>query len=318
MKTKTARNPQTQKRSLRLFFTGLSMGLADLVPGVSGGTIAFLFGIYEELLYTIKLVTGKVPKLLLKGRVRKASALIPFRFLLPLGLGIVAAIFGLVQVVTYLLDTQPVLVWALFFGLVLGSAYVVSGRITKWNLRRMLLLVLGFFVTFVIVGLPSMNGSAAPLAIFATGAIAITAMILPGISGSLIMVLLGQYKIIINAVAERDFAILVTFAAGAIVGLAVFVRLLSWLLKHYHMAVIAFLIGVMAGSLRRIWPWQITSVNDTVTNILPSFDLALLIAVLLMILGFAVVVVLERLGIAAEHDDIDTKAFKEEFADNAG
>src|SRR5690606_8423552 len=158
-------------------------------------------------------------------------------------------------IVSYLLETQPVLVWALFFGLVLGSVAVISRRVTKWTGRRLLLVALGFAITFVVVGLPSTNGSEAPLAVFGTGAVAITAMILPGISGSLIMVLLGQYEVIINAVTDRDLGLLAMFAAGAILGLAAFVRILTWLLKRYHLAVIAVLIGVMAGSWRRIWPW---------------------------------------------------------------
>jgi putative membrane protein len=309
---------KSKRRELRLFLTGLTMGLADLVPGVSGGTIAFLFGIYDELLYTVKLMTGKIPKLMLAGKLKQSLRLLPFAFLLPLGLGLATAIFGLVHLVSFLLETQPVLVWALFFGLVLGSACIVSRRITTWTLRRILLLVLGFVVTYVIMGLPSMDGNAAPLAVFATGAIAITAMILPGISGSLIMVLLGQYETIINAVADRDFFILAVFAAGALVGLALFVRLLTWLMKHYHLAVIAFLVGIMAGSLRRIWPWQASDASGGVANVLPEVEWALLATTLLMCLGFAVVVLLERVGIAREHDDIDTREFREELEEIEG
>lgn len=318
MPTPKTKEIQVPKRKLRLLFTGLTMGVADLVPGVSGGTIAFLLGIYDELLYTIKLVTGKIPKLLLAGKFKEAFRLIPFGFLLPLGLGIGIAIFGLVQVVSFLLDTQPVLVWALFFGLVLGSSYVVSRRITKWTVQRGLLLILGFTLTFLLVGLPSIGGSAEPLAVFGTGAIAITAMILPGISGSLIMVLLGQYEIIIHAVASRDFLTLGIFAIGAIIGLALFVRLLTWLLKHYHMAVIAFLIGVMAGSLRRIWPWQTADSAGNAVNILPTIDLMLLWAILLAVVGFAIVFILERIGVAREHTDINTREFKKEFKEIEG
>ncbi|MBM3210466.1 DUF368 domain-containing protein [Candidatus Saccharibacteria bacterium] len=310
--------PAPEKRKIRLFITGLTMGIADLIPGVSGGTIAFLFGIYDELLYTIKLVTGQVPKLILAGKLKQAFSLIPFSFLLPLGIGIVLAIFGLVHIVSFLLETQPTLVWALFFGLVLGSVYIVSRRITQWTVRRSLLLILGFALTFIIVGLPSIGGSDAPLALFATGAIAITAMILPGISGSLIMVLLGQYETVISAVADRNFATLVFFAAGAIIGLALFVRLLTWLLKHYHFAVIAFLIGVMAGSLRRIWPWQSTDTSGAVSNILPQLEVSLLWALLLMVAGFVIVIILERIGVAKEHDDIETQDFKQEMKEIEG
>jgi putative membrane protein len=309
---------EAENRKARLFFTGLTMGLADLIPGVSGGTIAFLLGIYDELLYTIKLMTGQVPKLILARKFKQAYSLIPFGFLIPLFGGIALAIFGLAQVVSFLLETHPVAVWSLFFGLVLGSAFVVSRRITKWTVRRSLSMLLGFVVTFVVVGLPSVGGSNSPLAILGTGAIAITAMILPGISGSLIMVLLGQYKVIIDAVANRDFAILAIFAAGAILGLALFVRILTWLLKHYHMSVIAFLVGVLAGSLRRIWPWQNIDANNNMTNILPSIDGQFLWAVLLTVAGFMIVIILERVGIAKEHDDINTQDFKKEFKEIEG
>lgn len=309
---------QPKKRTTRLFFTGMTMGIADLVPGVSGGTIAFLFGIYDELLYSIKLITGQVPKLLLAGRFNQAWQIIPLKFLLPVASGILLSIFGLVKIVSYLLETQPVFVWALFFGLVAGSVYAVSRRISKWTLRHGLLLGLGFVLTYIIVGLPAIGGSVSPLAIFATGAIAITAMILPGISGSLIMVLLGQYQVVIKAVAERDFVVLGFFALGAIVGLALFVRLLGWLLKHYHFAVIAFLIGVMAGSLRRIWPWQTLDEIGNSVNVLPDISVQFALAVLLAVLGFVIVYVLERAGIATEHDDIDTKEFKKEMQEIEG
>ncbi|HMR55383.1 MAG TPA: DUF368 domain-containing protein [Candidatus Doudnabacteria bacterium] len=311
-------NTDSKTRKVRLFFTGLTMGIADLIPGVSGGTIAILFGIYDELLYTIRLITGQVPRSILAGKFREAFKLIPFAFLLPVGAGLFIAIFGLVQIVSFLLETQPVLVWALFFGLVVGSVYAVSRRITKWTFRHVLFLTLGFTLTYIVVGLPAVGGNESPLVIFATGAISITAMILPGISGSLIMVLLGQYEIIINAVASRDFVTLGFFATGAIVGLALFVRLLSWLLKYYHFAVIAFLIGVMAGSLRRIWPWQdIDAVGNSV-NVLPLLELSLVWPILIAVVGFLSVYILERVGIAGEHDDIDTKDFKQQMQEVEG
>lgn len=313
-----SKESRQQSRRIRLLFTGFTMGLADLVPGVSGGTVAFLFGIYDELLYTIRLMTGQVPRLVLKRQFKSAVSLIPFGFIIPLFAGIVIAIFGLVRVVSYLLDTAPVLVWALFFGLVLGSSLVVSRRIRKWTLKRALLLGAGFMFTFTIVSLPSIGGSQEPLALFGTGAIAITAMILPGISGSLIMVLLGQYEIVINAVADRNITLLAFFAAGIIVGLALFVRVLSWLLKRYHFAVIAFLVGVMLGSLQRIWPWHTPSANGAILNSLPTFDLTLIPVLLLMIGGFGMVLLLERAGLAKEHDDIETRDFKQELKEIEG
>lgn len=313
MTTNSTQKVQAKKHRIQIFFTGLTMGLADLVPGVSGGTIALLFGIYDELLYSIKLMTGQVPKLILSGKLKQALQLIPISFLLPLAVGLATAIFGLVWVVSFLLENQPAFLWAFFFGLVLGSAYIISRRITKWTLSRSLLTILGFILTFTVVGLPSLGGNEQPLALFVTGAIAITSMILPGISGSLIMVILGQYEIIINAVANRDFSVLLIFAFGAIVGLALFVRLLTWLMKHYHITVIAFLVGVMVGSLRRVWPWQSTDAGNKATNVLPSAELSLLITLTLIVIGFAIVFVLERVGVAREQDFITTRGFKQEF-----
>lgn len=305
-----SKTPTNRKK--RLFFTGLTMGTADLIPSVSSGTIAFIFGIYDELLYTIKLVTGHIPKLLLSGQFKSAVKLIPFGFLVPLAAGMILAIFGLVRLVSFLLDTQPTLIWALFFGLVLGSAYIVALRINKWNIWRSLWVVLGFVLTFLLVGLPSIGGSAAPLAVFATGAVAITAMVLPGISGSLIMVLLGQYEIVIQAVADLNLVLLGIFLAGALIGVALFVRLLTWLLKNYHMVVVAFLIGMMAGSLRRIWPWQTDDPNGGVSNFLPALDVSLILPLLLMAVGVGLILILKRTGIASEHDDIDTPGFKKD------
>jgi putative membrane protein len=297
------------KKNKRLFFTGFLMGLADLVPGVSGGTIAFLFGVYDELLYTIKLLTGEVPKLFFCGKFKKAFSLIPFSFLLPLLLGVVSSIFGLVHIVAFLLKVYPGLIWAIFFGMVLGTTYVIFRRIKNITLFQVILMAFGFVLTFFVVGLPSLVGSTQPIVIFATGVLAIIAMILPGISGSLIMVLLGQYEIIINAVADRNITTLFVFLTGIIFGLSLFVRLLSWLLKHYHTMVVSFLVGVMAGSLRRIWPIRDGYYTD-------NYTLFWIFA--MIILGFAIVFVLEKLGVAKDHDDINTAGFKKEFKEIEG
>ena len=301
-----------KNRTPRLFFTGFTMGMADLVPGVSGGTIAFVLGIYDELLFTVKQLTGAVPRLVLKGRFKEAVKLIPFGFILPLGVGILSAIFGLVQVITYLLENHAVLVWSLFFGLVIGSAFVVARRVPEWNVNRIVLLLLGFVLTFALLGLPVMAAGTSGLALFATGAVAISAMILPGISGSLIMVMLGQYETVIGAVADRNVALLLWFAAGALVGLALFARLLSWLLHNFHAAVVAFLVGVMLGSLRKVWPWQEQGTEKLYENVLPEMGWGLSLGILLALVGMALVWQLERLGIAKEHVDIESPDYTEE------
>jgi len=305
---KTKLDKNRKSRTPRLLFTGFSMGVADLVPGVSGGTIAFLYGIYDELLFSIKQVSGTFLKLILKGQFKSAWKVLPLAFLVPLLSGIVIAIFSLSKLVTYLLDNHTVLIWSVFFGLVIGSVYVISKRITHWNLSRISLLVLGAVFTFLIIGLSPIEGNAGALAIFLTGMVAFCAMILPGISGSLIMVILGQYKIVINAVSDRDFGLLIFLALGGAVGLALFSRVLIWLLKHYHAATIAFLIGMMIGSLRKVWPWQIED-----QTVLPDLNLAILLSVFAMVIGFTLVWYLERLGIAKEHDDIDDPKFTEQI-----
>lgn len=285
------------------------MGMADLVPGVSGGTIAFLYGIYDELLYSIKLVTGTVPRLLLKGKFKQAVSVVPFGFLLPVFIGIASAILGLVHAFTYLLDNYPVYLWSVFFGLVVGSAFVIKNRIKKWQFTHLLLAVAAFLATFILLGLPKGATSSTSLFVtFMTGAIASCAMILPGISGSLIMVMLGQYQNVIGYVSERRLQNIVVFVGGAIGGLALFSRLLSWLLHRYHNATIATLIGIMMGSLRRVWPWQ-SDAGVVYRTYLPEFSLGTLFAVLLIAAGFAFVWLLEKKGIAREHDDIQSKDF---------
>lgn len=290
------------------------MGTADLVPGVSGGTIAFLFGIYDELLFSIKTVTGNAIKLTLRGKFKTAFSAIPFQFLLPLAIGMISAVLSLVKVVTYLLENQPEYVWSAFFGLVLGSALVISKRVEGWNIYRIALLATSFLLTFVLLGLPVLDTTSSPVFLFGAGAIAITAMILPGISGSLILVILGQYETVIHAISDRKISQLIPFAFGAVFGLALFSRLLSWLLKNHHSAVIASMVGVMLGSLRRVWPWQIERDNGIIVSKMPDIDVLLVGPLLLIVTGFLVVILLEKQGIAKEHDDIDAPEFKEEIA----
>ena len=304
------KNPRTNRRTGRLLFTGFSMGFADLIPGVSSGTIAFLYGIYQELLYSIRVMTGTVPRLILKGNFVQAWKLIPFSFLIPLGVGMALAVFGMVQVVSYLLESQAIFTWSVFFGLVVGSAFVIRKRIEKWNARRAALLAAGFALTLFIVNLPQIETASSPLIALGTGAIASIAMILPGISGSLIMVLLGQYQHVINAISSFDVFTLGLFALGIVIGLAAFARLLSWLIHRHHSAVIATLTGVMLGSLGAIWPWQSTAG----TIIAPEINSSFILAVLLMVVGFVIVLALERAGITKDHvSDVDSKEFSREI-----
>jgi putative membrane protein len=308
----------TKHKSPRLFFTGLSMGLADLIPGVSSGTIAFLYGIYDELLFTIKNITGSTFKLLLKGEFKQAFKSIPFSFIIPLFSGMLIAIFTMVNIVSFLLDNHPTLIWSLFFGLVLGSSFAVSKRVKKWSRQHIFTLSIGFVLTFILVGLPAADIASSPIVMFFSGIIGSIAMILPGISGSLILVLIGQYAEVIHAIHDKDFLTLAIFAAGIVTGLALFVRLLTWLLRKHHSIIIALLIGIMLGSLRAIWPWQVEGERGSWAMPLVS-DFGTVFAIVLMALGFGLVVLLEKIGMTREHvEDINSREFRQETKHQIG
>lgn len=313
---------------LRLYLTGFGMGTADLIPGVSGGTVAFLSGIYEELLYTIKTLSGDFLRLILKGQIYQAFKIVPFRFLIPLGAGLFSAILTLANLLSYLLSNYPIFIWAFFFGLVLASTFIVLKRVVRWDLSDKLSFVIAATITYFIVGMiPIETPNNLPF-IFLSGAIAICAMILPGISGSFILLLLGKYQQILSAVTERDFLTIGVFMAGCILGLALFARVLSWLFKNHHDISVAILAGVMLGSIRKIWPWQevvTTRINShgeivplVVKNFLPgSFDIYLLITVGLAVTGALFVLYLDRFNVTREHiEDIDDKDFAKEYKDS--
>lgn len=305
-------NKPSERRSLRLFVTGIAMGTADLIPGVSGGTIAFLSGIYEELLQSIKTLSGEFLQLLISGKVKEAIGVIPFRFLLPLGLGLFTAVLFLANLMTYLLSEYPVFVWAFFFGLVVASTWIVLKRVVKWDISDKVSFVISAIVAYILVGAIPVETPTTPLYIFLSGMIAICAMILPGISGSFILLLLGKYQQILEAVTSRDVITLGTFIVGAILGLALFARVLSWLFKNHHDISIAILAGFMLGSVRKIWPWKeviSTRVNSygeimplVENNVLPqTFDMSLVIAIVLALLGGVLVIYFDRLQVSNEH-----------------
>lgn len=295
------------------------MGTADLIPGVSGGTIAFLSGIYEELIVSIKLVTGDVLRLFLRFKFAQGLKLIPFKFLIPLAAGLFSAIFLLANLLSYLLLTYPVFVWAFFFGLVLASAWVVSKRIKKWGVVDATGFITAAIGAYFLVGaVPVETPSSLPF-FFLAGMIAIVAMILPGISGSFILLLMGKYQQVLGAVTSRDFVTLVVFTLGAVFGLALFSRVLSWLFAKHHDISVAILAGFMLGSIRKIWPWQEviqTRINShgeevplVVNNILPQgFDTTVLLAIALMAIGAGIVLYLGKLDLIKEQKkDLDSK-----------
>ncbi|WP_455496604.1 DUF368 domain-containing protein [Coprobacter sp.] len=292
------------KEYVVLTLKGMGMGAADVVPGVSGGTIAFIVGIYEELINSIKSVDFKTLKLFFTLKWGSFWKSINGNFLFSVLFGILISVFSLAKLITFLLDNYPVLVWAFFFGLVIASTYFVSKRIEIWDWKRWLSFIIGALMAYYItVATPSQTPETLPF-IFLCGAIAICAMILPGISGSFILLLLGKYEFIMNAVKSLDITIIIVFACGAAIGLVLFSNVLSFLLRKFHDITIALLTGFMLGSLNKVWPWKETLETFIDShgiakplveqNILPNIYIWQAIA--LMIVGFLLVYVIEKIS----------------------
>lgn len=302
------------KRSVRDYFSitlkGMAMGAADVVPGVSGGTIAFITGIYQELIGTISgvkislITTWKEEGFFSMWKKLNGS------FILALITGILISVFTVMRLANYLLEAHPVLIWSFFFGLILVSVWVVGKEIPKWNWKIVMGLVLGAAVAFYIISLPPLGAESGYVFLFFAGAIAICAMILPGISGAFILVLLGAYKTITEAVHDFDLKILGIVAVGAVFGLLSFSRILKWLFDNYSSMTLAVLTGFIAGSLNKIWPWKKVletaqygekSVVIKEVSVLPwnfQGDPQILPAVILMVAGFSLILILE--GIATK------------------
>lgn len=284
-----------------LVLKGMGMGAADVVPGVSGGTIAFIVGIYDELINSIKSINGKSLKLFFTGKFAAFWKMINGSFLFSILLGIGISVFSLAKIITWLLVEHPILVWSFFFGLVLASTWFVAKDIKGWNWKTILGFVVGVVVAFYITVATPAETPSYLWFIFLCGAIAICAMILPGISGSFILVLLGKYFFIMDAVKTLDLVIIAVFGAGAVVGITSFSHVLSYALKHVRNITLAVLSGFMLGSLNKVWPWkeQITTVVDghdlmIENNILPNQYIVE--AVVLMLVGFFMVYFLEKLS----------------------
>ncbi|MFK5958130.1 MAG: DUF368 domain-containing protein [Lutibacter sp.] len=303
-----------QQRKFKHYFIislkGMAMGAADVVPGVSGGTIAFISGIYEELLTSISSVNFRTLKLLKTNGVKAAWKAINGNFLVALLIGIFISIISLAKIISWLLEHKPILVWAFFFGLVLASILYIGKQISKWNIITIIVLLAGVGIAYYITTLePLISVNSSPLFLFLAGAIAICAMILPGISGAFILVLLGAYKPVLEAIHNKDFKLIAILALGAIVGLLSFSKVLKWLFKNHKNYTLAVLTGFILGSLNKIWPWKKTltwrtnshgiEVPFNQQSISPfSFDgdSQIFYAILLSVIGFAVIILLEKLA----------------------
>ncbi len=296
-----------------LYLKGIAMGTADVIPGVSGGTVAFISGIYDELLHSIKAIDGEAFRLLFKFKLKDFWVKINGNFLATLFAGIVTSLLSLAKLMTYLLTHHPILIWSFFFGLILVAAPLVLREIKHWSVNAIISFVLGIVVAYYITVVTPTESPNNLLFIFFSGALAICAMILPGISGAFILLLIGKYQYMITALIEFNIPIVLVFMAGCAVGILSFSRLLSWVLDHYHSVAVALLAGFMLGSLNKVWPWR--EVKEYATNskgeqisvfdqsIWPGnyFDVTgkdplLLQAILMMALGVFIVILIERIA----------------------
>ena len=299
------------RESITLFLKGVAMGGADVVPGVSGGTIAFITGIYEELLDSIQALDLQSLGLLKTLKFKEFWKHINGNFLITLFAGIFISLFSLVRLISYLMVHEPIALWSFFFGLILASAILVFRQIRKCNVGVVLATIAGTVIAFYITTFAPAETDNNLIYIFLSGMLASCAMILPGISGSFILLILGKYEYIINAVKYFKIDVILVFSAGCALGLIAFSRVISWVLHRFHNVAIAVLSGFMIGSLNKIWPWKevieyrINSLGEQVAlydrSVLPNQYLDItgnnsqfLYALLFAALGIFIVVAFER------------------------
>lgn len=259
------------------YIKGMAMGAADIVPGVSGGTIALIAGIYERLINALGSIGPSLWQVFrAEGGLRGLLAVwrqVDATFLLFLLLGIASSFATLAGMIKHLLDHQPLLIWSFFFGLVVATVFLLLTEIKRWNIGRILLFLVGIISAVVISSLPIMTTTPSLPYLFFAGAVAICAMILPGVSGSFILLLLGAYDAVLEAVDTMNLSILLTVIAGMATGLLLFTRALKWLLAHYYQATLALLTGFIAGSLVKVWPWKVDALrtldSDAIYNVMP-------------------------------------------------
>ncbi|CAM3102021.1 DUF368 domain-containing protein [Moritella viscosa] len=241
-----------------IFIKGMAMGAADVVPGVSGGTIAFITGIYDTLLGSISRITPSLIGMIRKDGLKATFDYINGTFLIVLLAGILTSIFTLARVITWMLNTHPIPLWSFFFGLIVISVNHMFKQIEFWKISRFIAVIAGIGFAYSITVLQPLNLEPTSINILLAGSIAICAMILPGISGSFILLMLGMYAPILAAAKSIDIVTLGTFAAGCVIGILTFSHVLTWVLKHYRDIALTFLTGLMIGTLGKVWPWKET------------------------------------------------------------
>ena len=291
------RSPPSHRRFLTHVARGFIIGCADLVPGVSGGTMALILGIYRRLVSAIGAVTQRDFRThLLNGRIGAALDAVDAGFLAALATGIACALVLLANLLEHLLVTYEPQVYAAFFGLIAGSVVLVGRRVEDWGPSRVGAFAVGAAVAFLIVGLSPTSTPETPLFLASSGALAVCALILPGVSGAFILVLLGKYRWVLEQLAGGQIVALLPVVAGAIVGILAFSRLLAWLLDRYAAVTLATLSGFLLGSLRKVWPWQETTGTLTVNVAPPPGPEPVVAAIALAAAGLLLVYLLDRLG----------------------
>lgn len=333
---------QLMKSRILLFLKGMAMGAADVVPGVSGGTMAFITNIYEEFIEALRNIDLTAIKMLFKGQWKALVEKINLAFLMILLAGILTAAFTLAKLVLFFLENYPIWIWSFFFGLILASSLVVSKKVRQWGYTTVLFVIIGTVIAYFVTESSIIQMPDTPFYIFLAGVISIMAMILPGISGSFLLVILNKYELIIKAMSSFgdfvknglpallqgqwntvktafsnvDFMVMVFFYIGTLTGLLSFSKVLSWLFRKYHDLTVAVLTGFLLGSLNKVWPWKVTISYYTdrhgekkpleQDNVLPtSFDSEVFIALGLMVIGFFLVYAIGQAS--NESNENDTK-----------
>ena len=306
------------KKYLALFFKGAGMGAANVIPGVSGGTVALITGIFEKLIHSIKSFDFEAVRLLFAGKFRMFAKHVNLDFLIAVFTGIAVSIISLAKLLDYLFNNYPVYVWAYFFGLILASIYFVGKTISRWYISVIISMITGTALAILISVLSPAVENDSFIYLILCGIVAICSMILPGLSGSFVLVLMGNYKLVmINAVSNFRWEILIPVFLGAVFGLIAFSRFLSWIYRKYRNQTIAILTGFILGSLSILWPWQepVTLVDANGTPILKDgeyiisgykkfvpgeFNQEVILVITLIVIGFATIMVIERF---AQHSD---------------
>lgn len=307
---------RSKRDYLVIVLKGMAMGAADIVPGVSGGTIALIAGIYEEFINSLKSFSN-VLMVWQKEGWTAAWKHINGKFLIALVSGIVISLLSLVGVITYGLEYYPVIMWAFFFGLILASTYFVGKRVEKWNVIPIIGFLIGAALIFLITSVSRAETPTDLWFVFISGMLAICAMLLPGISGAYILVLLGKYAYVLQALSDLNFKVISVFVLGCISGILSFSHLLSWMLRKHHNFTLALLTGFMLGSLNVIWPWKKTleweidrhgekipleQINVSPMNF--EGDNHLVFALIIALVGFVSIFVMEKLASSKVKDEI--------------